>query len=110
MYKNGELPTPRMANGTALAERRFFLPSAYAAEEKIAIAVRRRTRRDGKERPAGEEEAGREAAGEEGAADAADAAACASLSDGQREAVRRAMREQLLVLTGGPGTGKTHKA
>ena len=72
--------------------------------------MRRRTRRDGKERPAGEEEAGREAAGEEGAADAADEAACASLSDGQREAVRRAMREQLLVLTGGPGTGKTHKA
>ena len=74
--------------------------------------MRRRTRRDGEERPAGEE-AGRQAAGEEGAADAADAAdaaACASLSDGQREAVRRAMREQLLVLTGGPGTGKTHKA
>ena len=44
MYNNGELPTPRMANGTALAERRFFLPSAYAAEEKIAIAVRRPSR------------------------------------------------------------------
>ena len=41
MYKKGELPTPPMANGTKPTQRRFFLPSAYAAEEKIAIAVRR---------------------------------------------------------------------
>ena len=43
-----------------------------------------------------------------GVDEAADAAACASLSGTQREAVRAAMREQLLVLTGGPGTGKTY--
>ena len=41
MHKKGELPTPPMTNGTASSERRFFLPATYAAEEKIAIAVRR---------------------------------------------------------------------
>jgi hypothetical protein len=44
MYKKGELPTPPMPNSTRSTARRFFLPSAYAAEEKIAIAVRRPSR------------------------------------------------------------------
>ena len=88
----------RADGGVAGDGTRHYLPGLYRAEVAVARALVRLQ----------EEEAGLEVAAlDEAAAGAADGADGVELSQGQRQAVAMAAREKVMVLTGGPGTGKT---
>jgi len=76
-------------------EGRHYLPHLYRAEEAVAAALGALQRDDRGEAIVGP------VAGEEGADGDLE------LSAGQLDAVAMAMREKVMVLTGGPGTGKT---
>ena len=71
-------------------QERCFLPYLYHAEVKVAAALERLLRTDGAEAEFGE-----------------DPGTELDLSASQRRAVETALREKVMVLTGGPGTGKT---
>ncbi|KAL1514445.1 hypothetical protein AB1Y20_003544 [Prymnesium parvum] len=105
---NVELPPPHVDALSKRPPRDAMVSSvdAHEAERAVAFAVRlllaAPPRRD--EEGRGEEGEGEEGEGEgEGGVEGE-----GELCSRQREAVRQAMCGRLLVLTGGPGTGKTH--
>ena len=71
-------------------QERCFLPYLYHSEVKVAAALERLLRTEGAGAEFGE-----------------DPATELDLSPSQRRAVETALREKVMVLTGGPGTGKT---
>jgi exodeoxyribonuclease V alpha subunit len=79
------------------AETALYTPAIYATEKAVADRIGALMTFPWPSRP-GAREAGAVVAGLEGFGE---------LSEEQRDAVRRALTEPILVLTGGPGTGKT---
>ena len=71
-------------------QERCFLPYLYHSEVKVAASLERLLRSEGAGAEFGE-----------------DPATELDLSPSQRRAVETALREKVMVLTGGPGTGKT---
>ncbi len=71
-------------------QERCFLPYLYHSEVKVAAALERLLRTEGADAEFGE-----------------DPGTELDLSASQRRAVETALREKVVVLTGGPGTGKT---
>ena len=71
-------------------QKRCFLPYLYHSEVKVAASLERLLRTEGAGAEFGE-----------------DPATEMDLSPSQRGAVETALREKVMVLTGGPGTGKT---
>ena len=85
-----ELQCLERANEVCRNRDRYYLPALFHAEEGVALAVSRLAKSRGRSLKGSAER-------NEGL----------KLSVGQRKAVELAAREKVLVVTGGPGTGKT---